>query len=279
MFSKDMLLESASGFMMPFIADEEHPVEISLDYGEQTHPKTNERFDHKGIDLVAYHVPLYALATGSVIGAGTDAIHDNYIICKYGKYEVKYGHLSEGYVSYGQPVTAGQEIAMSGDFLHFGVTFAGQPLDPKDFFGMLYSNIEQMNALGTGTMKMSNMGVSVVTDYDRDQKEILELMMRWIPSYFNDIRLGAYAPPVRTEQSLRNIFAQSADKNYFFETIPTIGNPLGLSGRAAPLASKAQNLLIGDFLNYLALKKNIFLSTWDDEQKKKFLSRQQPTAT
>ena len=274
-YTKEMLLESQSGFMMPFEADEEHEVSISLDYGEQTHPMTGQMFNHRGIDLVASHVPLFAVASGTVIGLGTDAIHENYIITKYGKYEVKYGHISEGYVGYGQSVVAGQPIGKSGDFLHLEVNFAGEILDPKDFIGMLYSNVEQINSLGQPLGRFANMGINVHTDYDADQEEILQLMQRWIATYFNDIRIGAYAPPARTENTLRNIFAQSAQKNYFFESIPTINNPLGLSGRGAPLASKVQNVLIGDFLNYMALRHNVYLSSWTDEQKKKFLSKQQ----
>lgn len=274
-YTKDMLLESRSGFMMPFEADDEHEVSISLDFGEQTHPMTGQKFNHRGIDLIAKNVPLYAVASGHVVGLGTDAIHENYIVTKYGKYEVKYGHIAEGYVGYGQPVGAGQPIAQSGDFLHLEVTYGGEVLDPKDFIGMLYSNVEQLNALGQPLGRFTNMGVQVSTDYDADQDEILQLMQRWLPSYFNAIRVGTYAPPSRTEATLRNAFAQSASKNYFFESMPTIGNPLGLSGRGAPLASKVQNVLIGDFLNYLALNHHVYLSSWSDEQKKNFLSRQQ----
>ena len=276
-YTKDMLLESQSGFMMPFEADNDHEVSISLDYGEQTHPMTGEKFNHRGIDLVANHVPLFAIASGTVVGVGTDAIHENYIITKYGKYDVKYGHVSEAYIGYGQPVLAGQEIAKSGDFLHLEVSFNGQLLDPKDFLGIIYANIEQLNAMGGKSYRFANFGVKVKTDYDDDQEEILQMMLRWLPMYFNDIRTGMYAPPQRTELTLRNIFAQSSQKNYFFESVPTIGNPLGLSGRGAPLASKVQNVLIGDFLNYMAVRHNTFLSSWDDEQKKNFLSRHQPT--
>lgn len=274
-YTKDMLLESQSGFMMPFEADEAHEVSISLDFGEQSHPMTGHPFNHRGIDLVADHLPLYAVASGTIIGFGSDAIHENYIIAKYGGYEVKYGHISEGYVGYGQSVVAGQPIAKSGDFLHFEVNYAGETLDPKDFIGMLYSNVEQLNSLGQPLGRFANMGVNVKTDYDDDQEEILQMMQRWIANYFNDIRIGAYTPPSRTENTLRNIFAQSSEKNYFFESMPTIGNPLGLSGRGAPLAGKVQNVLIGDFLNYMALKHSVYLSSWTDEQKKKFLSRQQ----
>ena len=51
-----------------------------------------------------------------------------------------------------------------------------------------------------------------------------------------------------------------------------MGNPLGIGQRAAPLASKVQNLLIGDFLNYLALRQGVFLSTSAEGIKKKNVS-------
>ena len=277
--SKDMFLESASGFAMPYLAKEDEEVQISLGYGEQTHPKTGEKFNHRGVDLICRNLPLFAMATGTVIGAGTDAIHENYIVTKYGKYEVKYGHVSEAYVNYGNSVAAGDQIATSGDFLHFEVNFAGELLDPMEFLAMVYSNMMQLASLGVkGQYRMANMGVKTQTDYDADQDEIIQMLLRWLPDYMNALRLGSYAPSGRVEQSLRNIFAQSAQKNYFFETIPDISNPLGLSGRGAPLASKVQNILIGDFLNYMALKHNVYLSSWGDGQKKNFLSRHQPTA-
>ena len=124
-YTKDMLLESASGFVMPFPGHEDEDVQISLGYGEQTHPKTGERFHHQGLDLVAYHVPLYAIGTGVVTAVGNDVVHENFIICRYGKYEVKYGHVASVFARYGQPVEAGLQIAESGDFLHFEVRHDG----------------------------------------------------------------------------------------------------------------------------------------------------------
>ncbi|MCH5310927.1 MAG: M23 family metallopeptidase [Prevotella sp.] len=275
---KDMLLESASGFMMPFAAAEDEEVQVSLGFGQQKHPMTGEQFVHRGVDFIAHDVPLFALATGAVVGIGTDAVHDHYMIIKYGKYEVKYGHISRSFVSYGMPVYAGLQVAQSGDFLHFEVSQSGEVLDPTEFLGMVYGNIQQLDAMGIkGCYRLANMGVKVQTDYDADQDELLQMMLRWWPVYMNEIRLGSYVPPARVEQSLRNIFAQSANRNHFFETIPQIGNPLGLSSRGAPLASKVQNLLIGDFLSYMALRHQVYLSSWDDDEKKKLLSRQQPT--
>ena len=279
-YTKDMLLESQSGFMMPFASADDEEIQITLGFGEQRHPVTGELFNHRGVDFVCHDKPLFALATGVVVGAGTDAIHENYIITKYGKYEVKYGHVSEAYVGYGKGVLAGQQIAQSGDFLHFEVSFAGQLLEPMEFLGMIYGNIMQLQSVGMkGGNIFANLGVKVKTDYDKDQEEIEQMMQRWLGSYMQDIMLGNYAPPKRMETSLRNIFAQSADKNYFYETMPTIGNPLGLSSRGAPLAARFQNLLIGDFLNYMALCHHIYPSSWDEAQKKKLLSRQPPTAT
>ena len=58
-------------------------------------------------------------------------------------------------------------------------------------------------------------------------------------------------------------------KNYFFETIPSLANPLGISAKAIPVATKVQNLLIADFVNYLALKHHVFLPGLTENEKKK----------
>jgi hypothetical protein len=51
--------------------------------------------------------------------------------------------------------------------------------------------------------------------------------------------------------------------------MPSIANPLGIGPRCMPIAAKVQTLLIGDFLNYLALRHNIFLSSLAPDVKKK----------
>lgn len=271
---EEMMLESASGFSMPFASEE--PVQVTLGYGQQLHPHTGEKFLHHGYDFVANHVALYAVGSGTVVGVGNDNVHENYIVARYGRYDVKYGHVSEAYCNYGTSITAGQQIATSGDFLHLGVKFDGVDIDPKDFLAMLLANVQQLEAMGIKKDPLLlNMGINVHTDYDRDQNEIMALMIRYLPMYMNDIQAGSYQSPNRMQQSLRNIFSQSSSKNYFFEEIPDMGNPLGLSSRAAPLAGKVQNLLIGDFLNYMALRHNTYLSSWSEAQKKNFLTRQQ----
>lgn len=279
-YKKEMLIESPSGFAMPFTLSEAEgtAVQCTLFYGEQMHPHTGEKFFHNGWDLMANHIPLQALASGLVVAFGNDNTHDNYIIIRYGKYDVKYGHLSQAFVNYGEPVVAGQDVAVSGPFLHLGVRFEGEEVDPKELITMLFVNIQQLDLLGIPHTLQPPVQSAVRTPYDKEMEEIVQLMTHYLPAYLQDMLQGQYAPPQRTEQTLRNIFVQSADKHYFFESSPNIANPLGLSSRANPMVSKLQTLLIEDFLNYLALNKGHYLSTWNDDQKKKFLTKQREKA-
>ena len=269
-----MLLESESGYMMPIELIEDEELPMTLGYGKQKNPKNGQEFNHLGVDFAVKDKALYAIATGTIIGAGQEAVHGNYIVAKYGKYEVTYGHLSEAYTPYGTKVTAGQVIAKSGDFLHIGVRFDGEDLDPMEFLSMVYANIQQLAAMGIKSMPSSKLGKKDVhTKYDESKDEILMMMLRWFSSYMNDFRTGKYVPPSRFEGSLRNMFTQAAAKNYFFEKMPDVSNPLGLSERSAPLAEKMHNLLIEDFLGYMVSNHSMYPSNWDEQQKKNFLSK------
>lgn len=272
---KEMFLESASGYMMPFPLEEKEELQTTLGFGEQTHPITGEKFTHKGVDFSIDTKPLYAIATGVIIGAGQDAIHDNYIVAKYGKYEVTYGHIEEAYTPYGTQVRAGQEIAKSGKILHLGVRFNGVDVDPSEFLSMIWANIEQLAAMGVNQMlTIETLGEKKVTNsFEKDKDALLMMMLRWLPNYWNDLLSGAYTSSPRSEMSLRNIFNQAAAKEYFFEAMPSVGNPLGLSERSSVLAGKVQDILIKDFLSYMALNHNLYPATWDESQKKNFLSR------
>lgn len=279
---QEMMLESPSGYMMPFASDIENDggVQITLNYGDQTHPMTGEQFVHHGIDFVANHVPLYAVASGSIVGIGNDPVHGNYIVSRYGKYEVKYGHVSEVYAGYGAAVVAGQPIAQSGDFLHLGVRFEGEEINPIDFVTMLLINVQQLEAMGIKNYPNSPLfGVQPNTGYNDNLEEIVTMMMRYLPLYLQDLTMGNYEVPQRIQNSLRNVFSQAAQKNYFFEEIPNMANPLGLGQRAVPLAGKVQKHIIDDFLNYMGLKHDMYLSSWTEAQKKNFLKELSPTVS
>ena len=115
--------------------------------------------------------------------------------------------------------------------------------------------------------------LSVKTDYDKDKREIEELMLRFLPYYMEDLQRGVYVLPEHTEQSLRHIFTMGAMREYFYENMPSMANPLGLGHKSIPLVSKVQNLLIADFLHYLALRHNVYLSTMSGDIKKNSMTK------
>ena len=272
-YNEQMILQSKSGYCMPFEEQDGKDVQMTLGYGEQTHPQTGESFFHHGIDFMADHYLLSAVASGTVSGVGSDETHGIFQTIRYGNYEVTYAHLSNVYANFGQPVKAGQIVGLTDKMLHIGVKFNGEEMNPMDFLTMLFGNIKAMEQAGRiGVVEFDDLGVNVATKYDADKEEIEQLMLRFLPDYMEDLRYGNYVVPTHTEQSLRNIFSLSTMKHYFFELIPSMGNPLGIGQRAVPLASKVQNLLIGDFLNYLALRQGVFLSTSAEGIKKKNVS-------
>ena len=238
-FTQEMMLHSDSGYCMPF-EERDKDVEMTLGYGKQRHPKTNETFFHHGTDFKAPHYMLSAISTGN---------------------------------NYGQSVKAGQIVAVTANLLHIEVRYKGQELNPLEFLTMLYGNLKAVEKQGkVGMPEFVTIDMDVHTIYDKDQDEIEDLMMRFLPTYLSDMQEGLYLVPEHTEQALRNIFTMSAMKNYFYETLPSMANPLGMTSRSLPLAEKVQNLLIGDFLNYLALRHQIFLSSMSAIEKKKHMT-------
>lgn len=137
---------------------------------------------------------------------------------------------------------------------------------------MLYGNIQAMRQAGGHEADYFS-GLKLKTDYDRDKREIEELMLRFLPHYMEDLRRGTYTLPRNTEQSLRHIFTVGAMKEYFYENMPSMANPLGLGHKALPLACKVQNLLIADFLHYLALRHDVYLSTAGSDIKKNSMTK------
>ena len=274
-YTEEMILQSPSGYCMPFEEEKNKEVTLSKGYGEQKDAVTGETSFHHGINFHASHRPLAAVASGVVSSIGTDKEHGVYIVIRYGKYEVTYAHLANIFIRFGQKVKAGQTVAISGNDLHMEVAFDGEELNPIEFLTMLYGNIQALGKSGhSAAHEFTPFDGEIKTRYDHDKEEIEELMLRFLPVYMEDLFRGEYIVPEYTEQSLRNVFTVGAAKNYFFESMPSMANPLGIGGRALPLAGKVQNLLIADFLNYLALRHNVYLSTMSEEVKKNFNPRQ-----
>mgnify|MGYP002584022748 FL=1 len=276
-YTQDMNLLSTSGYCMPF-EEKDRDVQLTLRYGKQKHPKTGESFFHHGIDFKTNNYFLAAVADGVVSGIGIDRKqYGLYVVIKYSKYEVTYSHMSNVFMQFGQQVKAGLAVGVSSDLLHMEVKYDGEEIDPVEFITMLYGNAKTWSEKGKAQPEFVAIDMDVNTDYDNDKDEIEKLMMRFFANYMNDLHEGLYSCPQRTEQSLRHLFSAAAMKDYFYESMPSMVNPLGIGRRSVPLVSKVQNLLISDFLNYMALRHQIFLSTMTSLEKKKLKSKPYPT--
>lgn len=270
-YTQEMNLVSASGYCMPF-EERDGEVKMLLGYGEQAHPKSGETFFHHGVDFGTHRYILAAVADGVVTGIGSTPRQGLFQVTRYGKYEVTYAHLARAMAPFGAKVKAGSVLAISGDLLHMEVRYDGEEINPIDFLTMIYGNLKMMQQQGhTGMPDFDTLEMEIPTDYDDDREEIEQLMLRFYPDYLTDIAGGQYKVSGHTVQSLRNIFSLSAIRNYFYEVIPSLANPLGIGSRSIPIAAKVQNLLIGDFLDYLAFRHGVFLSTLDESGKKKRL--------
>lgn len=118
--------------------------EISSDYGNRVHPIYGTTLFHNGIDMAAdTGAPILAAADGTVIAASYSSSMGNYVMIDHGGglYTI-YMHASALYVSQGQSVTAGTQIAAvgstgnsTGPHLHFSVRLNGQYVSPWQYLG------------------------------------------------------------------------------------------------------------------------------------------------
>lgn len=251
---------------MPF-EEREGRVEILKQYGEQPDGTFNHSLDFKTRNFL-----IAAVADGVVCGAMKDR-KGAVLILQHGDYQVEY-RLKTRMAQVDQKVTAGMVVGMAADSLSVRVRYLDEEIPPIEFLTMIYGNIKMLQQTGKlENPEFETIDMDVVTDYDDEREEIERLMLRHYPSYLQALSSGDYMLPTQTEMSLRNIFSWASVKQFFFRKIPHLGNPGGLDESAIPMACKVQNLLIADFLNYLALREQIFLSTMGDPLKKKYLTQ------
>lgn len=91
-YTEEMILQSESGYCMPFEERQGKDVKLSLGYGEQTDPATGKTYFHHGIDFDVRCYTLAAVASGIVSGIGNDPTLGICQTIRYGEYEVTYGH-------------------------------------------------------------------------------------------------------------------------------------------------------------------------------------------
>lgn len=115
---------------------------ISSDYGTRMHPTLGVEKFHNGVDMAAPSgTPILAAYDGKVVAAAYNASMGNYVMIDHGDelYTI-YMHASSLYVSKGETVAKGQEIAAvgstgrsTGPHLHFGVRLNGSYVSPWNY--------------------------------------------------------------------------------------------------------------------------------------------------
>lgn len=113
---------------------------ISSQFGTRFHPVDGITKFHGGMDIaVPNGTPVGAAAEGTVVFAGPKGGYGNLVIIDHpdGR-QTRYAHLSSLNVTAGDPVSIGQQIALSGStgkstgpHLHFEVRENGRPIDPR----------------------------------------------------------------------------------------------------------------------------------------------------
>ena len=115
---------------------------ITSGYGYRTAPTAGATSRHDGIDFGgATGTPIYASAAGTVVTAAYNSARGNYVVINHGNgLQTWYQHCSAVYVSVGQKVSKGQNIAaigstgiVTGPHLHYEVHVNGTPVNPLNY--------------------------------------------------------------------------------------------------------------------------------------------------
>ncbi len=115
---------------------------VSSEFGWRDEPIAGAGNTHKGLDLAApAGTPIYAAAAGTVSIARYSNSAGNWIVLNHGNgLQTYYMHASALYVSEGQTVSKGQNIAAvgstgqsTGPHLHFQVMVNGTPVNPRNY--------------------------------------------------------------------------------------------------------------------------------------------------
>lgn len=124
-------------------------LQITSSFGARTHPLTGKPAFHKGVDLRAQHDTVYAVMNGVAKAVGYDRLLGIYITIDHGELSSTYGHLSQIFIITKDMIYAGEPIGITGatgrvtgEHLHFSVTWHNQSIDPMDF---LYQNLINRN--------------------------------------------------------------------------------------------------------------------------------------
>ena len=115
---------------------------ISSEYGYRVHPIYGYQLFHNGVDMAASSgTPILAAYSGKVIAAAYSSSMGNYVMIDHGDGLITiYMHASALYVSSGQEVSRGEQIAAvgstgnsTGPHLHFSTRLNGSYVSPWNY--------------------------------------------------------------------------------------------------------------------------------------------------
>lgn len=123
---------------------------LTSGYGNRIHPVTgNVRF-HSGIDLRSRQDTVFAVMPGCVQTVNYNPILGIHIILVNGDLKLLFGHLSQVFVLHGDSIGAGTPIAITGstgrvtgEHLHFSVSYRNKHLNPLHFIYALMNNLNK----------------------------------------------------------------------------------------------------------------------------------------
>jgi murein DD-endopeptidase MepM/ murein hydrolase activator NlpD len=117
---------------------------VTSRYGYRVHPITGLYTFHKGIDLRARSDTVFAVLSGKVMAAAYNPLLGFYIRLNHGDFQTLYGHLSQLFVLTADSVHAGDALgisgssgAVTGEHLHFAVSYHNSQIDPLKFLTLL----------------------------------------------------------------------------------------------------------------------------------------------
>lgn len=123
--------------LIPLVALPLKQIHISSRFGMRMHPIYHKRIMHNGIDLSARYENVYSMFPGTVIRVGQDKRSGKFVTVRTGDYTISYCHLSQPFVKENDFVTAGRNIALSGNtgtstgpHLHITVKKNGKAFNP-----------------------------------------------------------------------------------------------------------------------------------------------------
>ena len=126
-----------------------HRLVVTSGFGFRVHPVTGQYAFHAGIDLRAHADTVFAVTGGCAL-AGYNPYLGNYIRVTSGDMQITYGHLSQIFVLTVDSVLSAEPLAITGrtgrvtgEHLHFAVSWRGNYIDPLTF---LLSAMQQFNS-------------------------------------------------------------------------------------------------------------------------------------